>query len=234
MATIGVLGTATFNTNSGTKTVTTTPALSDLIILITCHTGNTSAAAATDNNAGGGGTYTQIAECASVKASSADTMRVWIRDYPILSATSTTFSHAPGTTSGGGLVVVAAQGILRFGGNACRQGAKQDNQAGGGTPTPVLAAAALTGNPMVAVIFNATNPPALTPRASWTGEGSVGYATPTTGAQIMTIDSGETASSIAWGSTSASAFCSTVLELNALAPLPILNMSPMLPPRRFR
>lgn len=217
MAAITILGTQTFTTTSGTKTVTATPTYGDLIVIITAHTGNTSSTAPTDNNTGSPGTYTQISACAAVKATSADQMRVWIRNNLIYSASSTIFSHAPGGSTGGGLVVFRVSGLARTGSNAARQGAKQDNQAGGGTPTPVLGSAALTGNALVGAVFNATNPAGMTARTSWSERNDSGYNTPATGLETMTIDSGETGTSIAWNNTSASAFCSTVLELDCSA-----------------
>lgn len=215
MATVSLLGTATFNTTSGTKTVTATPAVGDLIVIVTAHSGNTSAAAPTDNNSSG--TYT-LAET-SVKATSADTMRIFIRDSLIASATSTIFTHAPGASSGGGLVVLKVTGMSRTGASADKQSAKQDNQAAGGTPAPVLGTAVLTGNPVIGAVFNASNPAALTPRSSpaYTEAFDNGYNTPTTGLEVMYISSGETGTTITWGGTSATAFGSLVLELDASA-----------------
>lgn len=219
MAAVTLLGTQTLNTSSGTKTVVATPAVGDVIVIVTAHTGNTSAAAPTDNNsggAGGAGSYTRLATC--VKASSADTLSLWIRESKIGSASSTTFTHAPGTSSGGGLGVFKITGMSRAGFTAFRQAAVQSNQ-GAATPTPVLSVAALTGNPLIGAVFNATSPAGMTARSSpaWSERFDVGYSTPTTGLETMTIDSGETGTSIAWGSSSASAFCSLVVELNASA-----------------
>lgn len=215
MAAVTSLG-SSFTTTSGTKTVTATPAVGDLIVIVTAHTGNTSAAAPTDNN--NGGTYSLINS--AVKASSADTMRVWVRNAPIGSASSTVFTHAPGTSTGGGLVVLKVTGMTRCQRGAIRQSAIQSNQAAGGTPTPVLGSAALTGNALIGAVFNATSPATMTPRSSpaWTERNDSGYSTPTAGLETMSIDSGETGTSIAWGGTSASAFCSLVIELDASVP----------------
>ena len=223
MATVTILGAATFDTASGTKTVAAVPAFGDLIVIVTAHTGNTSAATPTDNSTGGGGTFTEVSAFACVKAASVDQMRVFIRNNLIQSATSTTFSHAPGTSTGGGLVVFAVTGLARTGTNAAKQAAKQDNQALGGTPTPVLGTAALTGNCLIGAVFNASNPATMTPRGTpvWTERNDSGYNTPASGLESMTINSGETATSIAWGSTSATAFCAAVLELDCSAERPI-------------
>ena len=95
MAAVTLLGTATWNTTSGTKTVTATPAVGDLIVIVTANSGSTGTGfAPTDNNSSG--TYTLVNT--SVKATSADTMQMWVRNALITSATSTVFTQAPGTT----------------------------------------------------------------------------------------------------------------------------------------
>jgi hypothetical protein len=216
MATVTLLGTATFTTTSGTKTVTATPAVNDLIVIITAHTGNTSSASPTDNNSGGAGTYSLIDS--AVKVTSADTMRVFIRDAFIQSATSTIFTHAPGASSGGGLAVFKVTGMSRTGTIADKQSAKQDNQASG-TPAPVFATNVLTANAVIGAVFNGANPATMTPRGtpSYTEAFDTGYNTPTTGLEAMYINSGETATTITWGSSSASAFCSIAIELDTSA-----------------
>jgi hypothetical protein len=211
MAAVTLLGSATFNTNSGTKTVTATPALNDLIVIILAHSGNVLAPLPTDNNSDGLGTYTEITNC--VKNSSADTMRVFIRNALVGNASSTVFTHAPGTTTGGGLAVIKVTGMTRVGYSAFRQFAVQSNQSAA-TPAPVFGQAVLTGNPVIGAVFNASNPAALTPRTSFAELFDNGYATPTTGLEIMSRDSGETGTTMTWGGASASAFCSVAVELN--------------------
>ena len=213
MAAVTLLGTATFDTNSGTHTVVATPAIGDLIVIIAANTGNTSNALPTDNN--NSGTYKQINTC--VKAASVDTLKAFIRDDLISAASSTTFTHAVGTSTGGGIAVLKVTGMTRKGLRAVLQSAIQSNQAAAGTPAPVFGAAALTGNAVIGAVFNATNPATMTPRTSFTERADVGYATPTTGLEVMSRDSGETATTQTWGGTSASAFCSLVLELDATA-----------------
>lgn len=211
--TVSLLGTPTFSTASGTKTVTATPAVGDLIVIITAHTGNTSTTAPTDNNAGGGGTYTIVNT--AVKATSADTMKVWVRNNLITSATSTVFTHAPGASTGGGLVVIDCQGGDKAGSAAIVKSAIQSNQAAGGTPAPVFASAVNTQNAVIGAVFNASNPAALTPRTNFTELFDSGYNTPTTGLEVMSDNSGETGTTMTWGGTSASAYASVVVELEA-------------------
>jgi len=209
--TVSLLGTPTFNTTSGTKTVTATPAVNDLIIIITAHSGNTATTAPTDNQTGG--TYTLVNT--AVKATSADTMKVWVRDNLITSATSTIFTHAPGTTTGGGLVVIDCQGMDKAGSSAVVHSAIQSNIASG-TPAPVLGATPSSANAIIGAVFNASNPAALTERSGYTELYDSGYNNPVTGLEVMSRNSGETSATITWGSTSGSAFASIALELNSL------------------
>lgn len=219
MAVVTLLGSATFTTSNGTKTVTATPAVDDLIVIVTAHTGNTATVAPTDDN--NSGKYVQVGSNI-VKASSADTMQFWVRTDLIRAASSTVFTHAPGTTSGGGLVVLKITGMKRCGiTDAARkisgavQFGKQENQASG-TPAPAFPAAADTANPVIGAVFCATNSTATqTPPSSWTERFDNGYNTPATGLEVCSRDSGETGTTITWGGASGSAFCSGVIELNA-------------------
>lgn len=222
MAAVTLLGAATLNTTAGVvgtpKTVTATPALNDLPVIVTAHTGNTSTTATppTDNNADGLGTYTLVST--RTKNTNSDVLCVWIRDARIGSATSTVFSHAPGVTNGGGLAVLKVTGMSRAGMSALLQ---QGDNAGlaAATSSVVLAAAVLTGNPVIGVVFNFTNPAGITPTASpaYTERVDTGYNTPATGLEIMSIDSGETASTITWGAAGPSAWCACVIELDTSA-----------------
>jgi hypothetical protein len=218
-AALTLLGSITASTtNSGNKTVTATPAVGDLIFLLCGATGNTSATAPTDNNSDGLGSYTQVGST-FLKASSADALTVWVRNSLIGSATSTTFTHNPGTTSGGFVAAVKATGMSVAGLKAIRQSAGQQNATAATTPAPVLPATPYRENPVFGAVFNATNPATMTPRSSpsYTERGDTGYSTPTSGFEVMTIDSGETSATITWGGTSASAFASFAAELNTTA-----------------
>lgn len=224
---------STVNTTAGNHTVVATPAAADLIVVVCCNTGRTTAQAptVTDNNSDGRGAYENCTALASTKATSADSMWVFVRGSLIGSGTSTTFTAATSGDSGGGLQVFRISAMSIVGQGAIRGGGIQSNQAALGTPTPVLlrrtgttyaaAQAALTANPLISAVFNATNPAATTPRSApaWTGSVNTGYATPTTGLRTAFINSGETASSLAWGGTSASAFCSVAFELDISVPL---------------
>jgi len=231
MAVISMLG-ITFNTTAGNKTVVATPAVGDLIIIVCANTGRTSAQVPviSDNNSDGLGAaagWVIIPGATCTKATSVDSMWAFVRKSFIGSATSTTFTFAPsgGADTGGGLQVFKATVMPYFGLTAIRQSAKQDNQAAAGTPAPVFGVACNTGDSTIGAVFNATSPATLTARTSWTESQDVGYATPTTGLETMFRNGGETGTTQTWGSTSASAFCSLVIELNSLTPdMPIVNL----------
>lgn len=217
MAAVSLLGAITFDTNAGTHTVVATPALGDLIVLVVANTTYTGNTLPTDNNADGRGTYV-LAE-SRVKAASADTMQFYIRSELVGRAASTTFTHAVGAgTSGGGLAAVKITGMWKAGAAAKVKSGGQDNGAAAATPAPSWTGggAASGTNPLVGAIFNATSPATMTKPASFDSElGDVGYATPTTGLEVVSDNTGNTDSTVTWGSTSASAFCSAILELDA-------------------
>lgn len=217
VATITNLGT-TLNTNSGSHTVTATPAANDLIIIVRAATGSTTSTPPTDNNSDGNGTYTLAAS--SLKATSADLLEIWVRNFLIGSASSTVFTEAPGTTSGGGLTVYKATGMARAGAMAIKQRASQDNQSANATPALTFSGNIAGPNPVIGAVFNATSsttaanthPPILFAQGSITG-----YSTPTTGLTTIFNNGGSTGTTITWGAQSPSAFCSAVIELDTSA-----------------
>lgn len=221
MATVTSLG-STYNTTAGVKTVVATPAVGDFVFVIVQLTAISTDPTMTDDNSDGLGTYTKIgatyASTGTVKS-----IMGFVRNGPIGSATSTTFTMTPQAGDlGNGLQVFKATGMSIFGSTGCRQSSGQSNQTLGTTPAPVFGAAVLTGNPVIFGLVNATNPAAITPRSSpaYTENVDTGFATPTTGVENNSINSGETATTITQASTSATVFSDYIVELNAaLAPV---------------
>lgn len=209
MAIVTLLG-STFNTTSGTHTVTATPAVGDMIIIIGVHTGSVSGNTPTDNNSSGA--YTQIQ--AAGNNANADRLIGFRRNSFITSAVSTIFTLAPGTTTGGGLAVFSISGVDKTvaANFAVRSFGIQDSQAAG-TPAPVLSNTPFISNPIIAAIVNNTSPATMTVRTGYTEVVDVGYSTPTTGIHIMTRDAGETSATITWGSASATGFGSIAIEI---------------------
>lgn len=214
MSTVRALLGSTANTNSGTKTNTSTPAVGDLVVIIAGNTGNVATPTVSDNNADGLGAYTMVASAR--KAASADRVTVWVRNALVGSATSTTWQQVPGASTGGFILIFALSGMTATGALAVRQIAVQEDQTAGGTPAPTFASAALGINTLLGVIFNATNPATMTKPASFDTERvDSGYTVPDTGVEIVTDDTGNTDTTVTWGSTSASDWCSIIVEFNA-------------------
>jgi hypothetical protein len=201
------------NSTSGTHSIATAATVvGNILVVQTYDTGTSANSTVTDNQ---GGTYTRVAF--AQKNSSADITGFYIRDQLISNTNVHTVQSAPGTTIGGGLQVTEYSGITRTGAAAALQSAKQDNQSAG-TPAPAFGVAAQTGNPVLGQIMNATNNATMTPPTSWTERRDAGYNTPTTGFEAVTRDSGFTGTTVTWGSASASAFCSLIVELDTSAP----------------
>lgn len=214
---------STFNTTAGivgvAKTASFTPAINDLPVLITAHTGNisTSATPPTDDNADGLGTYS-LAETRT-KNTNSDVVCAWIRDARIGSATPTIAGHAPGVTTGGGLSALKVTGMSRAGAVLALRAQGNNSGLAAAASSVVLNAAALTGNYVIGAVFNFTNPAGITPRSSpaYAELADIGYNTPATGLEIMSIDSGETSNTITWGAVGPSAWCAIAIELDTSA-----------------
>lgn len=222
----------TWNTTGGNTTVVATPTAGDLIIVIAGTSGLAGGTTSvTDNNGDGFGTtpgYTQI-DVDRTGFSTTGVLTMWVRNR-LISGGSTTFTAAQGSSTGGGLEVCRVSGMSIVGLGAIRGAGGQSSGTLGTTPAPALlrrvgttfsgSQAALTANLCISAVANATNPAATTPRSSpaWTGSANNGYATPTTGLRTAFINSGETASTLTWGGTSATAFASMAIELDVSVP----------------
>jgi hypothetical protein len=207
---ITLLG-SVFDTVSGVHSVTATPSVGDLIVIIAANTGFTSGNNPSDDNSAGA--YTLITS--AVKAASADGMEAWVRTTLVPSSVSTVFTYAPGATTGGGFAVLKISGISRVGAAAVRQSGKLDNQLSGSSPGASFPGAALAGNAVICAAFNATNPATLTATTLYTKLADIGYLSPTTGLAVEARNIGETATTISWGSNSATAWSGLVLEMIA-------------------
>jgi hypothetical protein len=229
MAAVALLGTTVWNTTAGNKTITATPTLGDLIFIFAPCTLAGGTISVTDNNTDGRGTYTQV-HSDFTGFSTNGVLTGWIRNALIGSATSTIFTATQTSSTGGGLVIFRVTGMSIVGLGAVRGAGGQSAGTLGTTPAPVLLGrvgavfsgtqAALTGNAVVGSVCNGTSPAGLTPPASFTESPTpdLGYTVPTTGFESVRRDSGETGSTITWGSTSATAFASLVVELDASVP----------------
>ena len=230
MAAVAVLGTSVFDTNAGNKTITATPTAGDLIVIITAATGVTGpvgALSVSDNNTDNRGTYSKI-NATFTGFSTNGGLDIWIRNALIGSASSTIFTATQTSSTGGGLVIYRITGMSIVGQGAVRGAGGQSAGTLGTTPAPVLlrrvgttysgTQAALTGNVVVGAVANGAS--AMTPPASFTEAPTpdLSYSVPATGLETVFANSGITASTITWGGTSATAFASMAVELDASVP----------------
>lgn len=108
-----------------------------------------------------------------------------------------------GSVTGMHLVVLGVSGMTNVGTAAVRTGQTATAlNAAAATPTVTMPAAALTTNPVIAWASNLTGTTTtLTPPTSFTERYDNGYATPTTGHEVSTRDSGHTSATVTAGST---------------------------------
>lgn len=155
--------------------------------------------------------------------SSAAHMGVFVADQKTTGSGSTgTVTIAGGSDAGAGTIIsvytVAGLPATSVGASAVRQSGGQTDQAAG-VPAPAFGSAAKTENPVLGAIYNATNPAGMTSPSGWSAGGNSGYTTgQVSGLGTCHRNSGETGTTITWGSSSASAFASIIIELSTFVP----------------
>jgi len=219
----------TWDTNAGNKTVVATPAVGDAIIVIAGTSGLAGGTTSVTDNQAVASSYTQI-DVDYTGFSTTGVLTAWVRNSLITAASSTTWTAAQASSSGGGLGVIRISGISIVGLGSIRGCGGQSSGGAGTTPAPVLlrrvgttfsgTQAALTGNVMVSAVCNGATAASMTVRSApaYTEDFDNGYSVPGTGLCVSHIASGETASTITWGSTSATTFASIAFEVDASVP----------------
>lgn len=202
----------TYVTAGGNQTVTATPAVNDLIVVVAACTGAVGFPTGVSDNQSG--TYVQ-AGATYTTGSSNSNVQIWVRNSLVTSAVSTIYTATETGSSGGGLSVYRVSGMTKTGLNAIRSTGGQSSGAASAFPAPIMGLTPLTGNPMLTAVVNSTNPATMSPPTSFTEDQDVGYTVPTTGMQICHRDSGQTSQTFSWGSNSATAFGVIVVELDA-------------------
>ena len=143
-------------------------------------------------------------------------MSVFVANALTVDTTSRTVTIASGSDAGAGTIisVYSVSGMSRVAGDAVRGQGGQTDQAAA-TPAPAFGQAALTGNACIGAVYNGTNPATMTAPASWTEGGDSGYTTgQVSGLETCHRDSGETGTTITWGSASDTLFASIIIELD--------------------
>lgn len=226
MAAVAHLTANALNTDLAAYTtgVSGTPTIGDLLVVSVFVTASVSTAPTLTESAGGG-SYTYIGKC--VKATSLDEMYCFVRNSLCENATSRTwtFTSSPSDAGTSALFeMIRVTGMSRAGALAVRQSAAGNNGAAAGTPSVVLPGVALTANPVIATMCNATNPATLTAPATFTELADIGTTLPTCGSEYASVNSGFTSNTVTWGSTSATAWGAFALELDTTA-TPIKQLS---------
>lgn len=214
MAAVTSLGN-TWNTTAGNKTVTATPAVGDLIVVVHGMSGQAGAddSVITDDNSGG--TYTKY-NAAPLSSGGGTQGALWIsvRDSLIASATSTIFTATNSGDTGGGLTVLKVTGMTYAGAQAVRQVTGESSQTEN-PPSIDFSTNTLTGNPIILGCFAEDNPAGITPPTGFTEHTDTGWATPTSGVEVCSVDSGQTSSSYGWTGGAATDHNEVGIELHA-------------------
>lgn len=204
--TLGVQTGSTSNTNSYTSG-SFTPAAGDLLYAIVHATGTVVGSAPGTMTDSQGLTFTRMANAAWGGGGNG----MYLFRANALAAASSmtvTFDCTGDNATGANITVirVAGSGLIE----------RQYNGDGGGTsvaPAITLGQAINTDSACFAVLGSLTNPPALTPPDSWAADSEVGYSTPSCGQEFTSRNSGETNTTITWGSVSATTWAGFLVEM---------------------
>jgi hypothetical protein len=210
----------TFNTTAGNKTVTATPALSDLIFVFCGSSGlSGGTSAVSDNNADGNGSYSQVGSNVGITQ---DTIRLnaWVRNTLIGSATPTVFTATQTSSTGGGLCVLRVAGMSRQGLAAIRNTGSGGGTNGTPSATFLGGQATLTGNTVLAAestLSGSGGNPAGTP-TGFTKDNTINsHSIPTHIWFVGHRNSGHTSSTVTWTSAPGGVWVTLCVELDASA-----------------
>lgn len=211
-----------WDTTAGNKTVTATPALNDLIVVIHGMSGWASGddSVITDNNSDGLGTYHRIGTATaplSTGGGTAGALWISVRNALIGSATSTIFTCTNTGDTGGGLTVIRFSGFTRTGSSAVKQSKGESTQTES-PPSITFDAATDTNNPIIIATLTEDNPPAVTPPAGFSEAEDTGWNSPATGIAVAWDDAGNTGTTYAWTSGANTDHNDVGIELDTSAP----------------
>lgn len=175
-----------------------TPALNELLVVFVIAAATVAAGSMTDSQSLG---FTKITS--GVFNTGADTMYLFIaNNLAAASAMTVTFDCTGDAATGAIILVAGVSGMSRKGSAAAKQSAKQENQAGGNTPSVVFGSLPTTGNPILVALANGANPATVTPPSGYTEQADTGFATPNRGGEYASLDSFSGVSgTVTWGST---------------------------------
>lgn len=175
-----------------------TPSTNTPILIVGVNTNGTNPIASISDDQGN--TWVSI----HAENSTADSIHVWYTEAPAVASTIITVSFVGGT---GFLGEVFEVPYGTFG--------QVNASAGASTTTPAvtMSGAFSTSNAGVCFLFNGQTPGAMTAPADWTESNDVGHLSPSRGMETAFRNSGETGSTITWGSNSADRWRAIVVEI---------------------
>lgn len=222
MATITHLVTTPDSGNTPNTSGAFAPTVGNLLIVFVTKEASVAMASGDLTSSIAGFTFTLIRT--QLYRSGADIFGVFVSDAKVASGASQTVTIAAGTDAAAGTIISVYQvsGMTLVGAAAIRGDGGTSNQAAGApAPGASLPQAALTGNCCLSAVANATNPAGITNApSSWTKSQDTGYTTgAVTGIATAFRNSGETGTTITWGTNSASISATIVIELDTSDPL---------------
>jgi hypothetical protein len=220
MAFAFVAATTTNNTNDVDHSASVSAQSGELLIVVAHQTdGTVGAQTVTDDQ---GGTYAKVLS-GTRGSTNQHTFEIFVRNALCATATHVVTQTRAGTSSGGGISVQRWTGFSVAGAAAfVKANTNLANNAGGSTPTATFASALSTDNATVGVVDSINT---QTEPSGWTERTEVTYATPTSTVEIVTRDSGSTASSVAWGASSVGEYGVGMAEFGTTPVAPSGNVS---------
>jgi hypothetical protein len=167
----------------------------------------------------GGFTFSAVARGGG--ATGSDRLQVFVSDALVSNTASQTVTVSNTSDEGNGSIifVYSISGMSRVGTDAVRQFKVRGPELSTVDLEVTFDAAALTTNPTLVVMSNASSPAGVSPPTNWTenASGDLGYSNPTQGAECAHRDSGFTGTTVTWATNSASAWGAIIVELDASA-----------------
>lgn len=213
MATVTHRDTRAVTANASTYTSNNfTPAANDLLVSFVIASGTVAAGTMTDSQSLG---FTKIDS--ALFGGSADTVYLFVANaLAAASSMFVTFDVTGDSATGSIIFVASVSDMTKLGALAVRQSAKEENAAGTDR-TVDFASACLTENPTLVALANGVNPAGVTPPTGWTELADTGYATPATGGEYASRDTGFTGTTVTWGSDLGASNGKLAVEFDASA-----------------
>lgn len=190
-----------------------TPAAGELLVVVVDATGHITPDA-TELTSSDGLTFTRVQS--TLRATSAHRQALYVSNQTANAVSQTvTYNCVADPATGVVIFVAGVSGMSRVGAAAVKQSAALSNQAAAVTLAVTLPGACTGTNPVVGSMGTQLNPPGVTPPASFTEGSDLGHTSPTAGAEYAFRSTGQTGTTITWGSNSGSGWGAIVVELDA-------------------